>query len=515
MSRFEPIRSMLSLHDKIHRTQIDPVYSLLWAYARFQFMRSKAGSEGKKKVLRVGQMLLRRAHGLIRLLSGTEGLDASLPWFSDEEAEAATVARNRLLNALSGRAQFGAKGSKPFTNSLSPGCEICQNGDWGCNLINRICTRNCFFCKRYHSVRTELNSETEGYIFATPSAHVEFIKTFRIKGVGFSGGEPLLVKERLLSHIKAIRAEFGQSIYIWIYTNGDLADRETLMKLRDVGLNEIRFNLSAREYDLTPVITAKNYIPTVTVEIPAIPEDIELVKSLLVEMQSVGVDFLNLHQLSVESQNCSELLKRHYHIDCSTGMGIYESEICALLLLLYACEQQLPLAINYCSCIYKARFQKRGKRIRRARTVLEGSQELTNAGFIRSLRVSDSGDKIRDLIRRMTNDACHPSLWKLNQTKTAVALHSSLMPYVDWSSSKLTILYLEPDITLKEKADGFKEGNLEPYCRVTQSVAGLGQQSFECWRRLYIDKRNAKQGETTLIKLAAFEELESGLPDVT
>jgi len=284
--------------------------------------------------------------------------------------------------------------------------------------------------------------------------------------------------------------------------------------LRDVGLDEIRFNLSARDYDLTPVIAAKEYIPTVTVEIPAIPEDIELVKSLLAKIESIGIDFLNLHQLSVESQNWRELLRREYHIDCSTDMGIYESEICALRLLIYACEQQLSLPINYCSHTYKARFQKRGQRIRRARTVLESSQEVTNAGFIRSLWVSDSGDKIRDLIRRMTNDACNPDLWKLNQTKTAVALHSSLMPYVDWSSSKLTIIYLESDLTLKNKANGFKEGNLEPSYRVAESVAGLGQEFFKRWHRLYIDNQNAIQGETTFKRVAAFEELESGLPDV-
>jgi pyruvate formate-lyase activating enzyme-like uncharacterized protein len=506
---------MSSIYGKFHRKELDAVYSLLWAYSRFQRMERNTEEKKKKKVLRAGQVFLRWTHGLIRSLSGTEGSHPSLLWFSNEEAEAATQARNRLLNALSGGARLGAKGSKPYSNSLSPGCEICQSGDWDCNLINRMCTRDCYFCKRHHSVKTDLDSETEGYTFTTPSAHVDFIKTFGIKGVGFSGGEPLLVKERLLSHIEAIRKEFGHSIYLWVYTNGDLVDREILMKLRDAGLDEIRFNLSAREYDLTPVITAKKYIPTITVEIPAIPEDIELVKSLMVEMQSVGIDFLNLHQLSFKSQNWRELLRHHYHIDCSTGMGIHESEIGALMLLLYACEQQLRLPVNYCSCVYKSRFQKRGQRIRRARAFFENFQEITNAGFIRSLRVSDSPAKIGDLIRRMTNDACQPSLWNLNQTKTSVVLHRSLMPYVDWSSSKLTILYLDPDITLKKKADGFKEGNLEPSQRVTKSVTGLGQESFECWRRLYIDKQNPKQGENMLRELAAFEELESGLPDVS
>lgn len=84
------------------------------------------------------------------------------------------------------------------------------------------------------------------------------MKTFNIKGVGFSGGEPLLVGDRLLAHISAIRQELGESIYLWMYTNGDMVNREVLQKLRAAGLDEIRFDLSARSYNLDPVILAKN-----------------------------------------------------------------------------------------------------------------------------------------------------------------------------------------------------------------------------------------------------------------
>ncbi len=151
--------------------------------------------------------------------------------------------------------------------------------------------------------------------------------------------------------------------------------------------------------------------------------------------------------------------------------------------------------------------------MRRARAVLEVFQEITDAGFVRSLWVSDSADKIKDLLDRMTNDASRPSLWKLNRTETAVALHSRLMPYVDWSSSKLTILYLEPDIALKKRVDGLKEANLEPGLRVAKSAAGLGQEFFECWRTRYIEKQNVKQEAAKLRELAVFEELEGGLPE--
>ncbi len=111
MSRIDPIRSMSSIYGKFHSKQLDAVYSLLWAYSRFQRMERNTEEKKKKKVLRAGQVFLRWTHGLIRSLSGTEGSHPSLLWFSNEEAEAATQARNRLLNALSGGARLGAKGS--------------------------------------------------------------------------------------------------------------------------------------------------------------------------------------------------------------------------------------------------------------------------------------------------------------------------------------------------------------------------------------------------------------------
>jgi hypothetical protein len=60
--------------------------------------------------------------------------------------------------------------------------------------------------------------------------------------------------------------------------------------------------------------------------------------------------------------------------------------------------------------------------------------------------------------------------------------------------------------------DGLKEVNLEPSHRMIKSVPGLGQESFECWRRLYFERQKANQGETKFRDLAAFEELETGCP---
>jgi len=386
-------------------------------------------------------------------------------------------------------------------------------------------------------MKEECKSQTDGIIFNNPAEHISFLKIFQIRGVGFSGGEPLLTLDKLLSHITAIRQEFGNSLYLWLYTNGDRVDHSALKKLQDAGLNEIRFNLNARKYNMEPVVLAKEHISTVTVEIPAIPEDFELLKGLLVKMEAVGVNFLNLHELYANKYNYRALRQRNYHFLHQSYIPVFDSGLCALKLLVFAREQKIQLPINYCCSVYKDRFQGRGQRTRMSRVVVKAFEEITSAGYIRSLRVKDSTDKIKSMVRRLEEAHCPLGLWQCDERKTEVAIHSDLLPYVDWSSADVTIMYLQPGVGMKKSDDGIIESNLFlPKNSVVYNERGWSQVAIESWRKLYVEKMSAKdvfrlfyqnypaggkdaiaklQKETDeLKKIAAWEELESGLPEV-
>lgn len=284
-----------------------------------------------------------------------------LLWLTEEEARRANQQRDELLEALSGWVTMDCQGSKPRWGPLSPGCSICGSGTWGCNYINGLCTRHCFYCPQDRPMKTEREAATDGLVFKNPGDHLAFIKNFQIRGVGFSGGEPLLVLDRLLAHIAAIRREWGNTVYLWIYTNGDRLDRGALKKLRDAGLDEVRFDLNARGYDLTPVILSRGYIPTIGAEIPAIPEDLELLQNLLRPMEQAGVDFLDLHQLMATEYNYQSLRRRKYHFWHQPLIPIFDSELSPLKLLRFAREHQVNLPINYCSAAYNDSYQGRGR----------------------------------------------------------------------------------------------------------------------------------------------------------
>jgi pyruvate formate-lyase activating enzyme-like uncharacterized protein len=384
-------------------------------------------------------------------------------------------------------------------------------------------------------MKEERESSTDGMTFLNPAEHISFLKTFQIRGVGFSGGEPLLVLDRLLSHITAVRQEFGNTLYLWMYTNGDGVDRSALKKLQDAGLDEIRFDLSARKYDLAPVVLSKEYLRTVTVEIPAIPEDLELLKDMLGEMESAGVDFLNLHQLYADEYNYKALRQRRYHFLHQPPIPVFESELCALKVLVFAREYGVQLPINYCGSAYKDRFQGRDGRIRQSRVVLRDFEEITSAGYIRSFRVRDSTDKIERMVRRLEEAHCPAGLWQCDERRTEVAIHSDVLPWVDWSSAEVTIMYLQPGVGLKRPDDGIIEGNLVPKNSAVYSECGWSQVGIESWRKLYKDKMNSKDvlkyfsenyptgGRETVSRLqkemgelkhiANWEELESDLPE--
>ena len=70
-------------------------------------------------------------------------------------------------------------------------------------------------------------------MFDNAEDYVDYLEKFKFKGVGFSGGEPFLQYEKVLTYIRKIRERLGKGIYIWLYTNGDLVDKNKLNALKD------------------------------------------------------------------------------------------------------------------------------------------------------------------------------------------------------------------------------------------------------------------------------------------
>jgi len=309
-----------------------------------------------------------------------------IKWFNAYRDEQLVSRRSDLLELTKESLLF--KDTKPFYKQISKGCKLCGAGFWSCLFITGKCNANCFYCPT--SQTHDGLPTSQGLSFQSASAYAEYVNHFKFKGVGFSGGEPFLVYDRLVEFLKKLRKKCAPGLYVWLYTNGILVDKVKLKKVASLGLNEIRFDIGATDFSLDKVRMAKGIIDNVTIEIPAIPEELERMKLLLPEMIKAGVCNLNLHQLRLTKYNVPKLLKRDYTYVADERPLVLESEIMALELLKYANDSHLEIGINYCSFNFKHRFQKAGFRSQIANALADDSEIINTNGFVRNL----NGDQL-------------------------------------------------------------------------------------------------------------------------
>jgi pyruvate formate-lyase activating enzyme-like uncharacterized protein len=370
-----------------------------------------------------------------------------MKWLSKEEAKKANRKRNELLQSISGKVLKHFNESKISTGPLSPGCITCGKGIWSCIFIGSLCTAKCFFCPQNRKNEKNTLPNESGLIFDNAEDYVDYLEKFKFKGVSFSGGEPFLKFKEVLTYIKKIRERLGKGIYIWVYTNGDLVDKNNLKALKKAGLNEIRFDIAARKYSLKAVKMAIGIIDRVTVEIPAIPEDYETLKKCLPLMKAIGVAHLNLHQL-LANQNCyRQFIDRNYTFLHQPNIAVLESEMTALRLIKYVLDNNIGLSINYCAPIYKHRFQKKGYRERLQFYIKESYEDLTEYGFIRRLSIQDIPVNIEKIIKVLKESKCIDNLWFFNENNNKLFFHHSLLKNIDFTKHDLIINYFTPLLT--------------------------------------------------------------------
>jgi uncharacterized protein len=218
---------------------------------------------------------------------------------------------------------------------------------------------------------------------------------------------------------------------------GLLLQEGHLQRLAELGLNEIRFDTAATGYNHLGVMAnmalASRYLATVTVEIPAIPTDSELVLSSLKLWSEQGVRFLNIHELLYEpGTNSSQMPGAKVPFSTSDGhlCGFApDSRHLTLEIMKRVMELNLELAVNDCSMQSKVR-QFRGRRRLIAPLVKESFEVLEDDRFLvrgcvfndseivyfplnqlDEIRVSRPKDRFARITRRVPSSRGEPSSW--------------------------------------------------------------------------------------------------------
>ena len=249
-----------------------------------------------------------------------------------------------------------------FYNYLPKGCEICRIGASLVLFVTGKCGRSCFYCP--------LSEERKGrdIVFADEQ-HVEDIediieeaKAIGALGTGITGGEPLLKLDKVLEYIRALKRTFGPEHHVHLYT-GLMPGRDILMKLKEAGLDEIRFHPPYSEWPdpkgLKAVLEeAKSLGLEAGVEIPSIAPAPEIIKAV-----RDADAFMNVNELEFSDTNAKELK--------SLGLRPEEIHCGAIGSEKIAREHFMPddVKVHYCPSRFKDAVQLRERLNRRCERV--------------------------------------------------------------------------------------------------------------------------------------------------
>mgnify|MGYP006287238657 CR=1 FL=1 len=371
------------------------------------------------------------------------------------------IIRDELLSALDGAVEWGYHHTKADCSGLSPGCRHCGSGTWSCLFINGVCNANCFYCPTPQDQEDQPTTQT--VTFTDVEDYMLYLKRFGYKGVSISGGEPLLTFEKTLHFITRIREEMGSDIYFWMYTNGILLDEEKLKALRHAGLDELRLDIGATGYRTHKAEMALQWIDRVTVEIPAVPEELDRLKQLLHHFDAIGLSHLNLHQIRCTPHNYKKLVERGYTFLHGPQITVMESELTALRLMQYAAERGLQTPVNYCSSIYKYRYQRRAARKRYAPFIAHPYEEITETGMIRSLAVEGDVYSLERIMHDFEQNAIDPGDYYRPEKSAKIYFRKNLWNRIDFTNLELKVSYarsfLLPRLSYRNM---FKEVELRP-----------------------------------------------------
>ena len=281
------------------------------------------------------------------------------------EAEDTTDAVSQKFEDLHKKNAVARNGGKSiYTNRISPACVACQTGvGSSTSFISLKCHRDCFYC---------FNPNQEDYEYYRDHtrdtvAELDKLKQTnpRMTHIALTGGEPLLYKDETYRFFEHAH-ELYPSLHTRLYTSGDHIDRATLESLQKSGLKEIRFSI--RMHDLEKgnrhtydsIALARGYIPSVMVEMPVMPNTLDEMKDVLLQLDQLGIFGINLLELCFPLNNAQVYREKNYKIKArpfrvlydywySGGLPVAGSETICLDLVDFALEAGLKLGVHYCS----------------------------------------------------------------------------------------------------------------------------------------------------------------------
>jgi uncharacterized protein len=258
--------------------------------------------------------------------------------------------------------------------TLAKGCILCHQGAKMVLFVTGRCHRSCWYCP--------LSSERKGTDTVYANEHpvdipVEIIKvaeSMSALGTGVTGGEPLLVLDKVTEYCRLLKNHFGREHQIHLYTAKAPTDAE-LAQMQGL-VDEIRLHPPR---DCWEKILDSEFIRSakraremgfdIGIEVPALP-GLELLIPALPHL-----DFLNVNELEWGDTNAYQMRERGYELadelhNAIDGAKNWAEELCR------------HEKVHWCSSGFKDSVQLRERLKRIAENTARPFDEITPDGTV-------------------------------------------------------------------------------------------------------------------------------------
>lgn len=301
----------------------------------------------------------------------------------------------RTVSAVEGAPAERSSTNEKYAGSrhlgvLPTGCIQCREGAKLVLFVTGLCDKECFYCpvsrdKMYKDV-----------VFANerrihPGAWEDLLDECRLigaKGAGITGGDPMVVPERVAEVVRVMKAEFGPSFHTHLYTSCRF-DVAHLALLREAGLDEIRFHPELREYRDMPaswhdaaIREALRLGFTTLVEIPCVPGKDDDILALAHYLDQVGAHGLNMNELEFSDPNIAALKRFGYQPADDESQSVQGSRETAMEVLAAWGRTGSRFTVHFCSSPYKDAIQLMQRLRRRAERTARPFEEQTDEGTL-------------------------------------------------------------------------------------------------------------------------------------
>lgn len=264
---------------------------------------------------------------------------------------------------------------------LTKGCELCFKGEKSVLFITGKCPRNCFYCPLS---KEKKNNDIININELKTRDLKEIINEIRLsnsKGIGITGGDPLIVLNRTIQTITILKKEFGKEFHIHLYTSLDLINKDSLSKLKKAGLDELRVHPDIFNKNLWEKIKLPKQLnikfKEFGIEIPIFPNEEEKIIDLI-EFSKDYVNFYNLNQL--EYATLYENIYKSKGWIVKEDYSVIGSEETSLKIIKKYSKSKLR--IHYCSSKFKDSIQFKNRIKLRAKKIAKKFDKITSEGTL-------------------------------------------------------------------------------------------------------------------------------------